>query len=396
MLTDGIRPAAIALDALQSASLRAGQQFTAVVQEFEGEVLLQWGANRLPLASAPGLTPGQTVQVEVAAGKEGLQLLIKPAAAQAAASVTPNDLAKLAVRLLEDFDVILPGALAAQVAPEAVLRNPEAAQQFLSVLFSPSQLGADLQQLAAWVQQAVASGALPASVMDDLQTLMGQLNATQSGEFRQTLEKAAGDRGVAARLAQSLESGRLDETLDALHAQLRFQVGQLRGNDALLAYVRGQGQLRRFERMAERILDRLAGGELQQLRGEQQPYVFLELPMPPDSGFARAQIHFFGEGQGKGRRFDKRNMSVALDLSTTGLGDLWVSLRTAGDRCQCHFRAKAAETVAAIAAQTEGLSKALEGAGFISATVTVALWDGNRARELAALSRPARGIDFHA
>jgi Flagellar hook-length control protein FliK len=134
---------------------------------------------------------------------------------------------------------------------------------------------------------------------------------------------------------------------------------------------------------------------MQNLRTFAAPYLFLDLPFPPDAPISRAQIHVFGEG-GRGRHFDRRNASITLDLSTPRLGDLWISLTITGGACTCVVRAAREATVAAITAATPELGQALAEAGYPDASVQVTSWSGNRLEETAQLMRRFSGLDVRA
>lgn len=405
MLSDNIQFSLLSLNALQTGGLRAGQQFTTLVQELRSQLLLQLGTQRIPISPDSGLRAGQTVQVEVVPSKEGLLLRITaaetvpatatPPAAETATAATVRGLAPPLARVLESLGLLDRADTVLRLVPEELQGRSESVRQLLTVLLSPSTLGDDLRQVLALVESAMAAGAAPAPTAEAFQRLAGMLLALQTGSFEPALKQLGEARGIEARLALALETGKLQEALDAMQSTLRMQVGQLRGSEALILYLRSQGQLRRFERAVERILDRLAGTELQNTRSADRPYVFLDLPIPLGGGLDRVQIHFFGNDSGKNRSFDKRNAFVALDLSTARLGDLWVGLRVIQGYCQCHFRATSRQTLAAIEEAAPELVEALDTAGYPAAQVSVSPWDGNRLREIAALMRRFGGIDMN-
>ncbi len=399
MLSENIQFSMLALDPVQTGALRAGQTFSTLVQELRGQLLLQLGAQRVPISTDSGLRPGQLVQVEVLPSKEGLQLSITAAPAtpgtELAATAAGRELAAPLAQVLETLGVLNKADAVMRLIPQDLFPHSESVRQLLSVLLLPSTLGDDLRQVLALAENAVLAGAIPASATEAFQRLAGMLMAMQTDGFGPVLKQLGQARGIEARLAHALETGKWQEALQSMQAHLRLQVAQLRGNEALLLYLRGQGQLRRFEKTIERIVDRMTGTDLQNTRSADRPYVFLELPTPPGGGLDRLQIHFFGDSSAQDRHFDKRNAFVALDLSVARLGDLWVGMRVTQGQCQCNFRAATSETRAAIEDAAPELVEALNTAGYPGAQVSVSPWDGNRLHELAALMRRFGGIDMN-
>ena len=145
-----------------------------------------------------------------------------------------------------------------------------------------------------------------------------------------------------------------------------------------------------------RVAERLTGGQLQNLRGLEQSYVFLELPFQTGAPLRHGQVHLFSDGHGKRRNIDANNATVALDLSMTKLGDLWITLRVVNGQCACKFRATSQPVADAIEAASGDLVQALGAAGYPRAMVQVALWDGDRLKRVTLLMRRFSGLDVQA
>ncbi|MCL4694613.1 MAG: hypothetical protein KJ060_19140, partial [Candidatus Hydrogenedentes bacterium] len=106
--------------------------------------------------------------------------------------------------------------------------------------------------------------------------------------------------------------------------------------------------------------------------------------------------HIFGEGGGKGKAFDPNNSTVVIDLATTNLGDLWISLNMTRGACQCWIRATDVDVVRAVEETAGELVGRLEASGYPGAKVHATLWDGNRIKEAANLLRRFEGISLEA
>ena len=398
MLTNGPIPTTIRLlpQSVSEAGLRPGQSFQTTVQGTPGRMSLQLGGMRVPLEETVPLAPGQPVLVEVGEVGQGLQLRIVPRTPAAESPAGTTSFQRLIAQVLEGLGALEVAETAPGIVPRYLPHTAQLLRDLFSLFLSRGTLGRDLQHLSAMLGQAAADGAIAQETAALFTALAAQFNASQSTEFKELLQQLAQGARTEARLARALDAGTLEAALAAFDAELRVQVARLRGQEAFLAYLRGKGQLRRFEQTMRSIAERLDGGQLQNLRGLEMPYIFLELPASSDSAIRHGQIHFFGEGSGKRRGFDKKHAILVLDLATSRLGDLWITLRVSPGHCQCHFRATTGAVVSAIAAASGELAEALAAAGYPQAEVQASLWDGDRFRQAGALMQRFAGLDLNA
>ena len=135
------------------------------------------------------------------------------------------------------------------------------------------------------------------------------------------------------------------------------------GDEKIAQFLRSVGQFRGFEQAVSRVLDRLAGVRLTNLRSLDQAYHLMEIPVDPQTGFERIQVHFWGDPGQKQKGFDAQNATVAIDVSMTALGDLWIVLAVgeAGRRCTIRAAEEAARN--ALASGRDDLCAALAKAG---------------------------------
>lgn len=396
MLVPELGPQYILLPGRPAAGLIPGQHFTTVIQGAQEQPILLIGGARVPLDLSTGLVPGQAVRVEVLQEGNSLQLLLTPLPPQsdnpAAASTLAGPLAQAltALNLLGQYDT------AAQLIPAGLPASPDAFQALLSLLFSGGSLGRELQYIATQLSAPGAAGLLPPETAALLITLMSAQQAAANGNFLALLRQAGAGKPVEARLAAAIKSGNISAAFEAMREDLQQVLMALRGNGAVRAFLQARGGLNRFEDSLQRILDRLDGTQWQNLRALESAYFFLEVPVPPESAFTRAQIHVFGDGKRGKDAIDPKNAAVILDLSVSRLGDLWIALRVQQGHCQCEIRAVRPGSATAIEAASEELSAALAGAGYPGARITVLPWEGNRIEELAALMRRFTGIDVNA
>ncbi len=402
MLTPGpIRPLTFPFQpapGTQSAVLRPGHLFQAVVQGAAGKLTLQIANTSVPLQPGTGLQPGQQVQVEVRQGAEGMQLRVtpQPPAPSTAQGAAPQ-MAPVLTTVLETLGLLRQAGAAAQMLPRGLPPVAAAVRDLLALFQHRASLGSDLERFVALARQAVRAGALPPDQTRGLEALLTRLVARNADGIEGALRAWVSQGGpMEAQMARALAEQGLDEALARLRGDLKALISQLRDNPDLLRFLRTAGTAREFEAIGDRLLTRLSGGELQNLRALDQPYFFVELPFGADSPIKHAQIHFFGEQAGKGNAFDRSDAMVAMDLSMTQLGDLWISLRVTQGRCFCTFGATAEAAIEAIEHASDELTQGLAEAGYPNAVVKVRPWNGDRFAEVSALVGRFAGLDVEA
>ncbi len=286
---------------------------------------------------------------------------------------------------------------AAQIVPPNFPSSEAAVRNLLSMFLADGQTSQDLQLLQSLVSEGAASGGIPQAVADEFTALVTQFMVAEDGDIAEVLQQwgRSSGRSLEARLAQALATGDLNEFLDQAEGDLRSSLSRFRQEGDIVRYLQGKNQLRTFQGAVDRVLNRLTGAQLQNMRGVDLPYAFLELPAMDGTGLQRAQIHVFGEGRGE-RRFDPRNATVAMDLSLTRLGDIWVSLTVVRGHCACRFRATRPEVVEAIEAEADALRGALTEAGYAGVQVQAGLWSGQRLDDVAGLMRRFSGLNVKA
>jgi hypothetical protein len=380
--------------------LRPGHLFQAVVQGTPGQLTLQIANTRVPLQAGSGLQPGQQVQVEVRQGVDGMQLRVMPQTQTAPATPPqspPPQMAPVLTTVLETLGLLQQAGPAAHMLPRELPPVAAAVRDLLSLFHHRASLGTDLERFVALARQAVRAGALPPDQTRGLEALLTRLVARDADGIEGALRAWASQGGpVEAQMARALAEEGVDEALARLRGDLKTLISQLRSNPDLLRFLRSAGTAREFEALGDRLLGRLAGGDLQNLRALEQPYFFLELPFGAEAPIQHAQIHFFGEQTGRGNTFDRSDAMVAMDLSTTQLGDLWISLRVTHGRCYCTFGATSEATLEAIERASGELVEGLAQAGYRDAVIQVRPWNGDRFAEVSALVGRFSGLDVEA
>jgi hypothetical protein len=300
-----------------------------------------------------------------------------------------------------------PGSVAANPADARTLagflaRFLEAEPQFLRrpTAYPDEVLAAAVQAFLATLgeverEQATAlqgrdAGALSAIIRHVLE----ELEAAPMRILQSAAERAG--QPVEARLAAAMASGRLEAAVAELAQDMRTQLGRLQRNGSFVEFLRRTGQQARFGEAAQRVMDRASGEQLQNLHAADVPYQFLEIPFSPHAPIQNVQIHILGEGRGRKSGGDGRSGAVAIDLATTGLGNLWIALTMDQGVCRCRVLARTPEAVRTIDAHAAELAARLNAVGYAVADIRASLWDGDRLSEAVKLVACFKGMDFQA
>jgi Flagellar hook-length control protein FliK len=393
----GILPGAFTalLQMVDATALRAGQQFRVSVQGSEGNLWLNLGGTRVPLNPEAGLLPAQHVSVEVFNGDQGLQLRVTPQAQSGEQAAAPARLSNVLTTVLDSLGALSSSEPAASVVPARMPPSSQAVRQLVELFVARSSLGADLQAIQILVTEAATAGAIPQATNDAVATLVARLllGGSSVRDLLAQLEQPA-TAGLEARMAQILSAGSTEELAEALGTDVRALLARVREEPALLRFLQSRGQVRAFQGAVDRVIGRFTGEQLQNLHSIDNPYRFLEMPVPAESPFQWIQLHFFGDGEGGKRGFGAADALVVLDVSTTALGDLWISLGMVRGLCTCTLRATDPATVKAIASNADELKENLAAAGYQGANVQAVKWNGDRLLAAAQLMRRFSGMDM--
>ena len=395
----GVLPGAFTalLQMVDSTALRVGQQFRVSVQGTEANLWLNLGGTRVPVSAEAGLAAGQHVSVEVFEGDQGLQLRVTPQSQSGAQSAAPARLSNVLTTVLDSLGALSSSEPAASVVPARMPPNSRAVRQLVELFVARSSLGADLQAIQTLIAQGTTAGAVPQAASDAVATLVARL-LLGGGSVRELLAQLEQPTtaGLEARLAQivSAGTGAPEELAEALSTDARALLARIRDEPSLMRFLQSRGQARAFQGAVDRVVGRFTGQQLQNLHSVDHAYRFFEMPVPAESPFQWIQVHFFGDENGGERGFRNADALVVLDVSTTALGDLWVSLGMVRGACTCTLRATYPATVKAIAANADDLRESLAAAGYPGAQVQAAKWNGDRLLAAAQLMRRFSGMDM--
>ncbi len=423
---------------------QAGHSFRGVIAELEGALVIRTNATTIPIADNSGLTPGQQVAVRVLTAGANPQIQVTPLSVvvnvdtQTAALVQPigstiageivsqggkltfvhgkislplpanqtliaagdkvlfqtqattkGILATLTPSNATPITVSPPAQTALQIpVPAPLVGTPSAAQ--LQALFTQAEsLGAGVAALQASIAAPQVVAAIPADIGAALAAMFAPLLRPDSDDLSAVMKR------WSQRLAKSPEAA-LNKAGANTPESPSAVLQMLRADPALRLVLAERGELRAFDSMVDRVLERLGSGNLQQLRSVDQPYWFSEFPFDPASGIERVFVHFFSDDSGNGTDRDAPSASVVLDLSLTRLGDVWVKLVMLSGQCTCHLSVTSEDVLALVREFEDDLAAGLSATGAKHVSVHADLWDGNRIDRSGAMLGALDGMDLSA
>jgi hypothetical protein len=424
---------------------QAGHSFRGVVAELEGALVIRTNAAPIPIGNNAGLDPGQHVSVRVLTAGANPQVQISPlsvvvnvdaassALLHAAGPKFAGDIVaqggkllfvhgKISLHLPKNQTLFAAGdravfqsqsstngiraTLAPAVASATITtatsgpQSPQipvplpivgtaAAAQIQTLFTQAGSLGAGFAALNTSIAAPVVAAAIPADIGTALAAVLAPLLRPDAADFSAGVKRWSRRLATPPEAALATAGGKASDT-PATVMQL------LRSDPALRQVLAERGELRAFDAMADRILDRLGGGSLQQLRSLEQPYWFSEFPFDPASGIERALVHFFTDQSGSGVNGESPSASVVLDLSLTRMGDVWAKLVLLAGQCTCHISVTSEDVLGLVQQYTDELTTGLASTGPEHVSVHADLWDGNRIDRSAALLSAMDGMDLSA
>lgn len=424
---------------------QAGHSFRGVVAELEGTLVIRTNAAPISIANNSGLHPGQQVAVRVLTAGANPQVQVTPLSVvvnvepasrgsiQAAGSKFAGDIVsqggkltfvhgKIALSLPKNQTLFTAGdrAIFQSQAPTNGLRatltpafasapvtsttsgpsTPQipvplpivgtAAEAQIQTLFTQAgSLGAGIAALQTSIAAPTVAAVIPADIGTAFAAVLAPLLRPEASDFSGAVKRWSQRLATPSEAALAKASG---SPVDTPAAVMQF----LRSDPALRQMLAERGDLRAFDGMADRLLDRLGGGHLQQLRSLEQPYWFSEFPFDPASGIERALVHFFTDQSGGGGNSESPSASVVLDLSLTRMGDVWAKLVLLADQCTCHISVTDEEVLGVVQEYADELTAGLASTGVQHVSVHADLWDGNRIDRSAALLSAMDGMDLSA
>lgn len=156
---------------------------------------------------------------------------------------------------------------------------------------------------------------------------------------------------------------------------------QLMQDESFIDFLKRMGYEKEFQRIVELISSRPVTNQVINLVHNNYYYFSFELPLRMEEGFEWARIHaFLSEGHKKGSTGTKGKnpyFIVAMDLSLTRLGKIWVDLKQFEDNLECTFKVTQPDIKHAFESVLEELKSRFVDLGYRNVAVQVSVWDGD-------------------
>ncbi len=344
------------------------------------------GSQRVPIQQGSGLQPGDTVRVTLLL-REGTPRFEIAREATSAPPKPADALGTLLTRLGEMAGKPVPGSLVPPQFPAG-----DSVRQLVQLFQQHNDVAPGVARLAEQLRVALPSGHPVLAQISSILEHFGSIFASDPAQIAARLKALTQRRAPEASLLAASPA----ELAALAKSDLASLLVALQGDDALLAALRDSGQLDDFVSATTALLERLDGARAQQLHGQSHGYVYLELPLPSESGFAHAAVHFFHEGTPRPDARAELPAVAVLDLELSGLGPVWISLRAHGGTCTCEMLATTPEAQQLLEAERATFTAALQEAGFQRAEVRAGKWNGDRLAQTADLLGTLRPLDLSA
>ena len=361
---------------------------------------IQIGGQKIPLPGTTTLVPGQTVEVQLQTqGSGDRTITIRPLPTseltQASQSKPSNPLIPLIKEVLPH---VLPGSALSPEKLQTLIPSGIPVQDFtvriLLTLFHNQEpigsIGAVILQL---LSKAEEDGAIDSGKLATIRRSLPQVTLKSIDDWTQLIKQAMQNvsRSPERLLSQMMtQKGATNLPQEILASDIRGLL-KLPG---LRSYLETTGEWQSFVQNAHSLLELLDGVQLANFRGMNYPYFFMELPVPPNSFFQRAQIHVMNHSKNDSNEENQTVDTVVMDLNTTMLGEIWIRLQRIGDTCQCQIEMGEPESISLVSAAKEKLHSALKEHGYADVSISVDAMDSHRIDKLVQLLGQSKSLDL--
>lgn len=374
--------------------LQPGRTYSGVVRAQPDGLVALIGRVHVPLGTTSGLSAGQPILVTTRIQEGTLQLTIR---AQAAAA--PQSGGAEPALLESVLNALGRPELAGRLAtllPRQVPATEAALRALVSSLLAERGAGQDVQQLQQFLNSATNQGVLRADAGLNLSPWLSLTALADSAAWNELLRRARTERQAASQLARVAFGKAGPDSLQNLKQSLSSLVQRLLDDPGFQNWLRDNGQEETFRALADRVFERASGSDVQNLRALNQPYQFLEMPIPAGEGFFRLQLHFFSDGDSRKQDPADTAHRTVIDVETSRLGPVWIDLQTHRQSCSCTFKMATPELVDVVDESLPELRASLTALGYGDVRIRALPWDGDREGALLALLAPFKSLDLEA
>jgi hypothetical protein len=361
---------------------------------------IQVGGQKIPLPSNTGLVSGQPVEVQLQAqGTSERTITIRPLPLPEA---TVSNQTKPSNSLATLIKEVLPRVLSDSkltveqirtLIPSTIPVTDSTVRILLTLFHQQEPIGSIGALILHLLGKAEEEGVMDSGKLANIRRSLPQAALKNMDDWTQLIKQSIQNvtRSPERLLAQmTMQKGRLDLPHEILASNIRslLKLPELR------QFLETTGEWKIFVQHAHSLLDLLDGIQLANFRGMNYPYLFMEIPIPADTFFQRAQIHVMNYSQDDSNEDDQKVDTVVMDLNTTMLGEMWIRLQRIGDACQCQIHMSEADSIPVVSGAREKLHSALKEHGYAKVSISVEPMGTSRIDKLVQLLGQSAPLDL--
>ena len=334
------------------------------------------------LPSGTSYSAGAELRLKLVFEGAGWQLqILGPAGAQASAPSVSR-----LHQLIAQVGLPLAADQASRLLPVHLPPSSEAVSTLLHRLAAADGAGSALATIVGLLANAQAHGVVPTSPVIAAAVIGWLVGPSGAPEhWKAQLRRSAGPtpEAVFARMLLGEPPVELEAALDQ---SPEYVLAELARDEVLTAFARETGVDDEWQRALSELAGRKDGERLLSLHQLSSPYRFIELPIRPEFGWRRAQVHMLGGPASAG--------TAVIDVETEALGGVWMSLSTTGSDGALRVQADRTSTFDALTTVADDIPVRLAAAGCPNIAVSLEPWDGDRLSAAVTLFDTYRSVEL--
>jgi hypothetical protein len=371
-----------------------------IVISTQNGLAVQVAGQKIPLPNNTTLASGQAVEVQLQSkGAVEPTVTVRALPASEAPAANQARPSNPLITLLKDVlprvmpDTKLSAEQLQTLIPSAIPVQQSVVGVLLTLFHQQEPIGSIGAVILQLLGKAEEEGVIDSPKLANVRRSLPQNSLKDMGDWTRILKQSVSNvsRSPERIVSQMLRGIKgVDLPQDMLASNIRG----LLNLPALKQYLETTGEWKTFVNHAHSMLDLLDGIQLANFRGMNYPYIFMELPLPSDSFFQRAQLHVMSESSDDAEEEEQRVDSVVIDLNTTMLGEMWIRLQRMGDTCQCQIQMVENDSISVVSAARGKLQAALKEHGYEAVSISVEPMEIGRIEQLVHLLGKSTPLDF--
>ena len=341
-----------------------------------------------PMPRGTPYAAGSELRLKLVFTAEEWQLqIVGPAGATTAPGIAeglPELRADALLRVLTQLNLHASPEALLRLLPAHIPHRGDAVSTLVGRLASAEGAGTHLAQVVQVLLDAsLRLSSLPPSAAAVVGWLVGP--SRDPARWKEYLRRSRGG-APEALLARGLEGtgvSAVDEA--ALRETPEFVWSELADDVELASFVAKTGRTAKWRHALYELAARTDGDRLVELHALRAPYRLIELPMNPESGWRRAQLHLLV--------LPDQAVSAVVDVCTERLGAVWMALTYRPGQGSLRVRAERGVAQRVFERDRGDLLSSLADAGYAGVAIGIEPWDGDRLMAATEIFAPYRSVE---